>query len=330
MKKLPIKTLTDLIKQLHLLLKAGIPLVQAFMLLEQEALSRKEHLFLHKIRTQLEKGQNLSESLAYYPVDLLLQHSVAAGEYSGTLQTILENWVAFQEKSHLLRQKVQRALLYPTLVLLVSFGLVGVLVYGVIPSLESLFQTLNTPIPPLTQFVLKNIKSLPKTGLWGLGLLFLYLQLVREHPWLDRLPIVGPIRVYTRLVHFLRPLALLFSAGIPIIDALKLCTPLCPHLAPALVAIQQKVTQGETLHTAFQQQKLFPPLIAQRIAVGEYSGSLDVILWHLTHHYEALLTHRLESGLNLLEPILMICLSGVVGGLMVALYLPLFSIGQTL
>jgi type IV pilus assembly protein PilC len=330
MKKLPLKTLTDLIKQLHLLLKAGIPLVQAFMLLEQEALSRKEYLFLRQIRAQLEKGRSLSESLAHYPVDTLLQHSVAAGEYSGTLDTILENWVAFQENSHRLRQKVQRASLYPALVLLVSFGLVGVLVYGVLPSLESLFQTLNTPIPPLTQFVLKTLKAFPPVGLWGVGLLFLYLMLVREHLWLDRLPLLGPIRIYTRLVHFLRPLALLFSAGIPIIEALTLCAPLCPHLTPAIAAIQQKVTRGEALHTAFQQQPSFPPLIAQRIAVGEYSGSLDVILWHLTHHYEAILTHRLESGLNLLEPILMICLSGVVGGLMVALYLPLFSIGQTL
>jgi type IV pilus assembly protein PilC len=331
-------------RQLATMLGAGIPLVQAFEIVgnghEKPAMQR----LVLDIKSDVEGGTSLHEALAKHPLyfDDLFVNLVEAGEQSGALETLLDKVATYKEKSEAIKKKVKKALFYPAAVLVVAVIVSLILLIFVIPQFESLFKGFGADLPAFTQMVVNLSKFVQAKGLYmaivagGLGYTFFYFKKrsrkMRE--FLDRvslkLPIIGPILKKAAIARYARTLSTMFAAGVPLVEALESVAGACGNIVyeDGVMKMRDEVATGQRLQRAMENTGLFPNMVVQMIAVGEESGSLDAMSGKVATFYEEDVDAAVDSMSSLLEPLIMAVLGVLVGGMVIAMYLPIFKLGS--
>ena len=331
-------------RQLATLLMAGVPLLQAFEVMARSSADAAMTALVARLKQDVAAGQGLADALQRHPgwFDGLYCNLIRVGEHSGTLDRQLEQMALMLEKRQALRQKVRKAMLYPALLLLTGLGVATLLLLEVVPRFEGMFAGADKALPAFTQWVIDLSTGLGKHALWlalvGAGLGLGARELYRRHlpgrlwmlRWVLRVPVVGRLLGHAALARFARSLGTAYGAGVPLLDALDTVAPVCGNSLHerAIRRLRQNVANGLGLQQAMEVDELFAPLLRQLVAVGESSGTLDRMLNKAAEHYEVQVSEALEQLTTLLEPAIVLILGLLVGGLVVAMYLPIFQLGS--
>jgi type IV pilus assembly protein PilC len=331
-------------RQLATLLKAGVPLLQAFEVMGRSGCDAAQAALLVRLKQDVASGLGLADALQRHPgwFDTLYCNLVRVGEQSGTLDRQLEQLAGMLEQRLALHKKVRKAMIYPLLLLLTGLGVSAVLLLEVIPQFQSLFAGFDTALPAFTQWVIDLSTGLGRYApllLVGVAMLGLSgRQLYRQHAparlWISQrvlgLPVFGALLRQAAMARFARSLATSYAAGVPLLDAMGTVAKvsggeLHEH---AILRLRQGMANGQGLNQAMATEPLFPPLLVQLVAIGESSGTLDTMLEKAASHYEEQVSQALEQLTSLLEPAIVLVLGLLVGGLVVAMYLPIFQLGS--
>jgi type IV pilus assembly protein PilC len=330
-------------RQLATMLAAGIPLVQAFEIVGNGNDKPAMQKLILDIKADVEGGTSLHEALGKHPLhfDDLFVNLVEAGEQAGALETLLDKIATYKEKTEALKKKIKKALFYPAAVMAVALIVTTILLIFVIPQFESLFKGFGADLPAFTQFVINMSRGLQDNGIFiglvvaGIFWTFFYFQkrsrAMRE--FLDRLmlkfPIIGPILYKGAIARFARTLSTMFAAGVPLVEALESVAGACGNIVfeNAVLKMRDEVATGQRLQRAMENTGLFPNMVIQMIAVGEEAGALDAMSGKVATFYEAEVDNAVDSMSSLLEPLIMAILGVLVGGLVIAMYLPIFKLG---
>ena len=328
------------------MLAAGIQLVQAFEIVgvghEKPAMQK----LILDIKLNIEGGSSLHESLAKHPLyfDELYVNLVEAGEQAGALESLLDKVATYKEKTEALKKKIKKALFYPAAVLAVAVIVTLILLLFVIPQFEELFKGFGADLPAFTRMVIEISRFVQHQGWWmgiifaGAVFFFLYFKKrsrAMRHV-LDRamlkLPVVGPILVKAAIARYARTLATMFSAGVPLVEAMESVAGATGNIVyeSAVMRMRDEVATGQRLQRAMETTGLFPNMVVQMIAVGEESGSLDEMAAKVADFYELEVDTAVDALSSLLEPLIMAFLGVLVGGLVIAMYLPIFKLGAVI
>ena len=333
-------------RQLATMLAAGIPLVQSFEIVGNGHENPGMQKLILAIKGDVEGGSSLAESLAKHPLyfDDLFVNLVESGEQAGALETLLDKIATYKEKTEAIKKKIKKALTYPAAVLVVAFVVTLILLIFVIPAFEDLFQGFGADLPAFTRMVIELSEFVRDKG-WILGLgagglvfTFFYFK-KRSRPmrhFLDRTalktPIIGPILRKASIARYARTLSTMFSAGVPLVEALESVAGATGNIVYEVGVLQMKdeVATGQRLQQAMENTDLFPNMVIQMIAVGEESGSLDEMSSKVADFYEEDVDNAVDNLSSLLEPMIMAILGVLVGGLVIAMYLPIFKMGSVI
>jgi type IV pilus assembly protein PilC len=331
-------------RQLATMMSAGIPMVQAFEIVGNGHDKPSMQKLILDIKANIEGGSTLHESLAKFPLyfDDLFVNLVEAGEQAGALESLLDKIATYKEKTEALKKKIKKALFYPAAVLAVAIIVSAVLLIFVIPQFESLFKGFGADLPAFTQMVVNLSRWVTKSG-WQLIIIigggvyaFMYFHKRSRNMrrFLDRAflkaPIIGPILVKAAIARFTRTLATMFTAGVPLVEAMQSVAGATGNIVyeEATLRIKDEVATGQRLQRAMENTGLFPNMVIQMIAVGEESGSLDTMSGKVAEFYEAEVDNAVDSMSSLMEPVIMAVLGVLVGGMVIAMYLPIFKLGS--
>ena len=333
-------------RQLATMIKAGVPLVQALDIVAEGTDHEKMRELITTIRTDVASGTGLAATLAKHPVhfDDLFCALVASGENSGTLEVMLDRVATYKEKTEALKAKIKKALTYPIAVIAVAIVVTGVLLIKVVPQFAETFRGFGADLPGFTLFVLAISEWVQSW--WFMMLLGLFSasyalsQAKRRNKrfadWLDsvslKIPIIGNVVHDAVIARFSRTLSTTFAAGVPLVEALDSTAGAAGNeiYSKAIRRIREDVTTGTALAVAVRSTGLFPTMLLQMTAIGEESGSLDDMLSKVANHYEAAVDNAVDSLSSLMEPMIMSILGVLVGGLMVAMYMPIFMLGSVM
>jgi type IV pilus assembly protein PilC len=333
-------------RQLATMLKAGVPLVQSFEIVEDGLDKPRMRDLVRSIRNDVASGSGLAPSLAKHPryFDDLFCSLIGSGEDSGTLEVMLDRVATYKEKTEQLKAKIRKAMTYPTAVIIVALIVCAILLIKVVPVFANTFQSFGSELPAFTQFVM-NISDFV-IDWWFvmllaiIGIVFAFreakVRSVKFSEWLDqfalRVPVVGMIVHDAVIARFSRTLATTFAAGVPLVDALSSTAGAAGNsvYAKAIRRIRDDVTTGTTLYNSIKATGLFPNMLLQMVSIGEESGALDAMLDKVATHYEAAVDNAVDSLSSLMEPLIMSILGVLVGGLMIAMYLPIFMLGSVI
>jgi type IV pilus assembly protein PilC len=331
-------------RQLATMLQAGIPMVQCFDIIGNGHEKPSVQKLVLSIKADIEAGTSLHEALAKHPLyfDDLYVNLVEAGEHAGALETLLDKIATYKEKTEALKKKIKKALFYPAAVLAVAVIVTVILLIFVIPQFESLFRDFGADLPAFTQMVIELSRFVQSQGWWmlliagGLGYAFFYFKKrsrAMQH-FLDRAilkaPVIGPIMQKAAIARYARTLSTMFSAGVPLVEALASVAGATGNIVyeEATLKIRDEVSTGQRLQRSMETTGLFPNMVVQMIAVGEESGSLDQMAAKVADFYEADVDAAVDAMSSLLEPLIMAILGVLVGGLVIAMYLPIFKLGS--
>jgi type IV pilus assembly protein PilC len=333
-------------RQLATMLTSGIPMVQAFEIIGNGNDNPAMQKLVLDIKSNVEGGSTLHESLAKHPLyfDDLYVNLIEAGEQAGALETLLDKVATYKEKTEALKKKIKKALFYPAAVLVVAAIVTTILLLFVIPQFEELFKGFGADLPAFTQMVVGMSRFMQHNGIYvfvGLGgtiAAFLYFKKRsrKMRRVLDRMmlkfPIIGPILVKAAIARFARTLATMFAAGVPLVEAMQSVAGATGNIVyeEATLRIKDEIATGQRLQRAMENTRLFPNMVVQMIAVGEESGSLDSMSGKVADFYEAEVDNAVDSMSALLEPIIMAILGILVGGMVIAMYLPIFKLGAVI
>jgi len=330
-------------RQLATMLSAGIPLVQAFEIIGNGHDNPAVQTLVLAVKQDVEGGTALAEALSKHPLhfDDLFVNLVTAGEQSGSLETLLDKIATYKEKTEAIKKKIKKALFYPTAVLVVAVIVTTILLLFVIPEFESLFEGFGADLPAFTRLVIDLSEFVRDKG-WLLlivvvgsigGYIYMKKRSRRLREIQDRvslkLPIIGSILKKAAIARYARTLATMFAAGVPLVEALESVAGACGNVIfeNGVLAMRDEVSTGQRLQRAMMNTELFPNMVVQMIAVGEESGSLDDMAAKVADFYEEDVDNAVDSMSSLLEPLIMAILGVLVGGLVVAMYLPIFKMG---
>ena len=330
-------------RQLATMLQAGIPLVQAFDIVATGHENPGMQKLLSAIKVDLESGTTLAEALAKHPLyfDKLFVNLVHSGEQSGALETLLDKIATYKEKTEAIKKKIKKALTYPIAVLVVAVVVTAVLLIFVIPQFESIFSSFGADLPAFTQFVVgisRFVRSngvLIIIGLVAIATTFMYFKRRsrKMNEFLDRAllktPVLGEIIRKAAIARFTRTLSTMFAAGVPLVEAMESVAGATGNIVYeiATLEIRTEVATGQRLQRAMEATELFPNMVIQMVAVGEESGSLDEMCAKVADFYERDVDDAVDNLSALLEPMIMAILGVLVGGLVIAMYLPIFKLG---
>jgi type IV pilus assembly protein PilC len=330
-------------RQLATMLAAGIPMVQSFEIVGNGHEKPSMQKLILDIKADVEGGTSLHEALARHPLyfDDLFVNLVEAGEQAGALESLLDKIATYKEKTEALKKKVKKALFYPAAVLVVAVVVTIILLVFVIPQFESLFKGFGADLPAFTQFVIDMSKFVQAKGFFiavvtgGAAYAFVYFKKrsKKMREFLDRaalkMPIIGPILNKAAIARYARTLSTMFAAGVPLVEALESVAGATGNIVfeNAVMRMKDEVATGQRLQRAMENTGLFPNMVIQMIAVGEESGSLDEMSGKVATFYEAEVDNAVDAMSSLLEPLIMAILGVLVGGLVIAMYLPIFKLG---
>ena len=330
-------------RQMATMMKAGVPLVQSFEIVQEGLENPPMSKLVGEIKSEVSSGGGLAPALAKHPkhFDELFCSLVASGENAGTLEVMLDRVATYKEKTEALKAKIRKAMTYPIAVVTVAIVVTGVLLVKVVPTFAETFKGFGADLPAFTLFVLGISEFVQQWWLFIAVALVLaiwgYFQaIVRSSNFRGRvdsialkLPIIGTIVHDAVVARFSRTLATTFAAGVPLVEALDSTAGAAGNAvyAQGIRQIRDDVTSGTSLHLATRGTGLFPAMLLQMTAIGEESGSLDEMLGKVADQYEAQVDNAVDSLSSLMEPIIMSILGVLVGGLMIAMYLPIFMLG---
>ncbi len=331
-------------RQLATMMKAGIPLVQSFEIVADSLENASMAELVRAVRDDVAAGNNFADSIRKHPryFDELFCNLVESGEQSGALETMLDRVATYKEKTEALKSKIKKAMNYPIAVVAVAIIVTGILLVKVVPQFAETFSSFGAELPAFTLFVLTlsdiAIEHWWKAviGLVILGYVFKEARL-RSKSFADsvdrtilKLPVIGPIVEKSCYARFTRTLSTTFAAGVPLVEALNSVAGATGNIvySTATRRIREDVTSGQQLNFAIRNTALFPVMITQMVAIGEESGALDAMLDKCASYFEAEVDNAVDGLTSLMEPIIMSVLGTLIGGLMIAMYLPIFQLGQ--
>jgi len=343
-KKITSKDLAIFTRQLATMMKAGVPLLQAFDIVGKGNANPSVGKLLNDIRMDVETGTSLNSAFRKFPMyfDNLYCNLVEAGEAAGILDQLLDRLAVYMEKTEAIKSKIKSALMYPISVIVVAFVVVAVIMIFVIPAFKSTFSSFGADLPAPTLLVIA-ISEFFVAYWWlifgsiGGGLYFFFQAWKRNEKvqmFMDRLllkiPIFGPLVEKSVIARWTRTLATMFAAGVPLVEALDSVGGASGNSVylEATEKIQREVSTGTSLTSAMSNANLFPHMVLQMCAIGEESGSIDHMLGKAADFYEAEVDDMVAGLSSLMEPIIIVFLGGLIGGIVVSMYLPIFKLGQ--
>ncbi|MEO0576792.1 MAG: type II secretion system F family protein [Pseudomonadota bacterium] len=331
-------------RQLATMMASGIPLVQAFEIVGNGHENQAMQKLILEIKASVEGGSSLHEALARHPLyfDDLFVNLVEAGEQAGALETLLDKIATYKEKTEAIKKKIKKALTYPAAVLVVAVIVTVILLIFVIPAFEDLFQGFGADLPAFTRMVV-DLSLFVRTKGWMIlvGAIaavatFIYFKKrsKKMRIVLDKLslkmPIIGPILEKSAIARYSRTLSTMFSAGVPLVEALESVAGATGNVVyeEAVLEMRDEVATGQRLQQSMENTDLFPNMVIQMIAVGEESGQLDEMSAKVADFYEEDVDNAVDNMSSLIEPLIMGILGVLVGGLVIAMYLPIFKMGS--
>ena len=331
-------------RQLATMMKAGVPLLQSFDIVGRGNANASVTKLLNDVRTDVETGTSLSAAFRKYPLyfSALYCNLVEAGEAAGILEALLDRLAVYMEKTEAIKSKIKSALMYPISVVIVAFVVVAVIMIFVIPAFKSVFSSFGADLPAPTLLVIA-ISEFFVAYWWlifggiGGGLYFFFQAWQRSEKvqrFMDRallkIPVFGVLIEKSCIARWTRTLSTMFAAGVPLVEALDSVGGASGNskYADATEKIQQEVSTGTSLTAAMTNANLFPTMVLQMCAIGEESGSVDHMLGKAADFYEAEVDEMVAGLSSLMEPIIIVFLGGLIGGIVVAMYLPIFKLGQ--
>lgn len=336
------KSVVIFARQFSTMISAGLPLIQCLEILATQEDNKTFKKVIKSIKDDIEGGATLTDALKKHPkvFDELFVNMVAAGEAGGILDTILNRLAAYMEKMMKLKSKVKGAMVYPATIVLISFLVITMLLIKVVPVFQKLFSGMGQDLPMATQllidlsdFVTKSFIYIIASIVIGIVVFIRYYRTEVGRMTVDRFvlraPIFGPLMRKVAISKFTRTLSTMMNSGVPILDGLEIVSKTAGNkvVEKALMETRKNIREGKTIAEPLQETKVFPPMVVQMIAVGEATGALDSMLSKIADFYEDEVDQAVSAMTSLLEPIMMVFLGGVVGGMIVAMYLPIFQIG---
>ncbi|MCW8091612.1 type II secretion system F family protein [Alteromonas sp. ASW11-130] len=343
-KKIEPADISVMSRQIATMLGAGVTLIQSLEMIAQGHAKPSMRKMLGEITEEVKAGTPLSNALRKHPeyFDDLYCDLVATGEQSGALETIYDRIAIYKEKAEALKSKIKKAMFYPVAVLIVAFIVTTILLIFVVPQFEEIFSSFGAELPAFTQMVLALSAFVQNYGLFigaGIGVAgYLFMKRYKKSQSLRdkvdklllRIPVIGEILKKASIARFTRTLATTFAAGVPLIGALDSAAGASGNAVyrDAILFIKKEVAGGMQMNTAMRATAVFPDMVTQMIAIGEESGAVDEMLSKIATIYEAEVDDMVDGLTSLLEPLIMAVLGVVIGGLIIAMYLPIFQMGN--
>jgi type IV pilus assembly protein PilC len=343
-RKITNKDLALFTRQLSTMLRAGVPLMQSFDIVGRGHANPSMARLMNDIRMDIETGTSLNQAFRKYPIyfDALFCNLVAAGEQAGILETLLDRLAMYQEKTLALKGKIKKALFYPVSIIMVAILVTVVIMIFVIPSFKSVFTSFGADLPAPTLLVIAMSDFFVKYWyiLFGIafGGFYFLIQAWRRSPKVQaivdrsllKLPVLGAMLEKASIARWSRTLATTFAAGVPLVEALDSVGPASGNYVykEATKSVQTEVNVGTSLAQAMQNTGVFPTMAVQMTQIGEESGSLDSMLSKVADYYEREVDETVDALASLMEPMIMVILGTVIGGIVIAIYLPIFKLGQ--
>ncbi|MGZ8983717.1 MAG: type II secretion system F family protein [Methylotenera sp.] len=338
------KDITLFTRQLATMMKAGVPLLQSFDIVGKGHSNPAVAKLLSDIKADVETGSSLSAAFRKYPLyfDALFCNLIGAGEQAGILDTLLERLATYKEKILAIKSKIKSALFYPISIIIVAFIITAIIMIFVIPAFKELFSSFGADLPAPTLIVMA-ISDIFVQWWWaifgsiGFGLWFFFYTWKRSlamQATMDRLilkiPVFGELIRKATIARFARTLSTMFSAGVPLVEALDSVAGASGNRVyyDATKKIQSEISTGTSLTVAMQNTGVFPNMVLQMTAIGEESGALDSMLSKVADFFEAEVDDAVDALASLMEPIIMVVLGVLIGGLVISMYLPIFKLGQ--
>lgn len=343
-KKITPKDVTLFTRQLATMMKAGVPLLQAFEIVARGHSNPSMQRLLMEIKADIEKGSSLTHAFARHPLyfDALFCNLVGAGEAAGILENVLERLAIYKEKILAIKGKIKSALFYPVSIIVVAFIITAVIMIFVIPAFKELFSSFGADLPAPTLIVMK-MSDFFVAYWWAIfgavggtiyGLLQAWKRSRKVQMFMDRvmlkLPIFGIVIEKATIARWTRTLSTMFAAGVPLVEALDSVGGASGNqvFVEATIKIKNEVSTGTSLTVAMQNSERFPNMVLQMTAIGEESGALDSMLGKVADFYEAEVDDAVAALSSLMEPIIMVVLGVLIGGMVIAMYLPIFKMGS--
>ena len=331
-------------RQLATMMSSGVPLVQGFEIIGRGHDNPRMQDMLISIKNDIEGGSNLSDSLAKHPFhfDDLFCNLVKAGEHAGILDDILDKVATYKEKTEAIKGKIKKALFYPTAVIVVAFLITAILMIFVIPEFEKLFSGFGADLPAVTKFVI-NLSKIFQQWWWAIfgtiGLAIYGVVQAKKRSkafqvFLDKfmlkVPIIGPILNKAAIARYARTLATMFAAGVPLVEAMESVAGAVGNVVygQAVLRMRDEVATGTQLNVSMKSSGMFPNMVVQMTAIGEEAGSMDTMLSKVADFYEEEVDNAVDGLSSLLEPLIMAILGVLIGGLVIAMYMPIFQMGK--
>lgn len=331
-------------RQLATMMAAGVPLVQAFEIVGRGHENPAMQDLIMAIKADVEGGSSLAEALAKHPLyfDELYCSLVHAGEQAGILETLLDKIATYKEKVEAIKSKIKKALFYPIAIIVVAFIITAILLIFVIPQFEDMFASFGADLPALTKMVIAMSKIFQEwwwaifggLGLAIYGLVQLKRRSMKFNHAMDalilKLPIIGDIITKATIARFARTLSTMFAAGMPLVEAMETVANASGNYVytQAILGMRDEVATGQQINVSMKETGLFPNMVVQMLAIGEETGSVDSMLAKVADFYEEEVDAMVDGLSSLLEPVIMAVLGILIGGLVVAMYLPIFKMGE--
>jgi len=345
-RKITEKDLALFTRQLSTMLRAGVPLMQCFDIVARGHANPSMSRLLNEIRADVETGSSLNQAFRKYPIyfDPLFCNLVAAGEQAGILETLLDRLASYKEKTLALKGKIKKALFYPVMIIVVAILITAIIMYFVIPSFKTVFSSFGADLPLPTLVVISMSDFVVGNWYWmlfgSLGAAYFSFQAWKRSMGFQRLvdrymlklPVVGEMLQKASVARWARTLSTTFAAGVPLVDALDSVGPASGNAVykDATRMVQSEVNVGTSLAQSMQNTGVFPSMAVQMTGIGEESGALDSMLSKVADYYEREVDETVDALASLIEPMIMVVLGVVIGGIVVAIYLPIFKLGQVI
>ena len=343
-KKITSKDIAVFSRQLATMMTAGVPLVQAFEIVGRGHENPSMQNLIMSIKADVESGTALADALRKHPLqfDDLFCNLVHAGEQAGILETLLDKIATYKEKVEAIKGKIKKALFYPTAVIVVAFIITAILLIFVIPQFKSMFEGFGADLPALTLFVVE-LSNLFQEYWWAIfgviGVAVYILSQLKQRSrkfnelidrYILKVPVFGEIVTKATIARFARTLATMFAAGMPLVEALETVADACGNsvYGKAIMQMRDEVATGTQMNVSMKQSGLFPNMVVQMLAIGEETGAVDTMLSKVADFFEEEVDNMVDGLSSLLEPMIMAILGVLIGGLVIAMYLPIFKMGE--
>ena len=339
------KDLVIFTRQFSTMIDAGLPLVQGITILSEQMENKTFKKILTEVVKDVEGGASLAESLGKHPdvFDDLFVNLVAAGEVGGILDTILQRLAAYIEKLEKLKGQIKSAMTYPIVVVAIAIIVISVILIFVIPVFEAMFADFGSALPVPTQVVVDLSRFFKGNFHYVLGALFVFFFLFKKYKKTEsgkknidtlalKLPIFGPLLKKVAIARFSRTLGTMISSGVPILDGLEIVAKTSGNvvLEEIIYEVRSSIAEGQTIAEPLSENDIFPSMVVQMISVGETTGALDTMLEKIADFYDDEVDAAVDALTSMLEPILMVFLGGSIGGLVIAMYLPIFKMAAVM